>query len=149
MKPMRMRHWKFLTARHSLYLILIITGAFIIGVDAIDTLWNLSPLIAALVFSETIIYAGGKRWDTASPTIRYTSAGIITGTVIFPLLYHIAWAFNIVGAKIGSLPYAVFWFMPFCASAAGIIGGLTGFIIGNHKRKNDGMEKQRRTGGTG
>jgi hypothetical protein len=143
---MHMRHWKFLTARHSLYFILIITGAVIIGVDAMDTVWNLSPLIAAFVFSETIIYAGGNKWSTLSPTLRYTSAGIITGTVIFPLFYHIAWAFNIVGAKIGSLPYAVFWFMPFCASAAGIIGGLTGFLIGNHKRTNDGAEKQRRTG---
>jgi len=124
-----------MTTRHYLYLILITTGSIIVGVDGIDKSWNLWPLITALVFFETIIYAGGKKWNKLTLTLRYTSAGLIIGTVTLPLLFHIAWEFNIAGAGTGSMAWQVFWLIPIFAFALGFIGGLTGFIIGNHKRK--------------
>jgi hypothetical protein len=33
------------------------------------------------------------------------------------------------------MAWQVFWFIPIFAFALGFIGGLIGFIIGNHKRK--------------
>lgn len=124
-----------MSVRHYLYLLLLITGGIIIGVDGMDTMWNLSPLIVALVVSETIIYAGGKKWNALTPTLRYTSAGLVSGTVLFPLCFHIAWEFKIVESRISSLPYAMFWFLPVLAFVSGAFGGVTGFLIGNHKQK--------------
>jgi len=127
-----------MTARHLSYLLLLTTGAVIVGGDGIDKVWNLLPCITALAVSETLIYTGGKRWEALPPTIRYASTGLVAGTVLLPLIYNIAWEFRVVGAKIGSVPYAAFWFLPVAAFACGIIGGMAGFLIGNHRHKKTG-----------
>lgn len=124
-----------MTTRHYLYLLLVITGAVVAAGNGIDKIWNLLPLLTAFAISETILYAGGNPWTKLPPTLTYTSVGLITGTVIVPLLYHLAWEFGIVGAKTGSMGWKMFWLIPIFAFTAGFIGGVTGFLIGNHKRK--------------
>lgn len=126
------------------YLLLIVTALVVIAAQALTgqnllTYLDLLPLILCFGIFEIIIWSGGGKWPRLSPLRRARAFGLVVGVALPLLTSHIGWLLGFEGIVVnrffsGEDPLA-FIFVPFVAFASGIVGYITGGIIGWIKTK--------------